>query len=88
MCMNENICRPKCITSERIGNVEQKAADKCVHEYKYRKDSSVAQVSRMPISKIAFHFGNGLFFAESNSFSYLLWYNNFIDVLVYDLKIK
>ena len=23
----------KCITSERIGSVEQKAADKCVHEY-------------------------------------------------------
>lgn len=29
----ENICRPKCITSERIGSVEQKAANKCVHEY-------------------------------------------------------
>lgn len=31
--MNENICRPKCITSECIGSVEQKAAGKCVHEY-------------------------------------------------------
>lgn len=31
--MSENICRPKCITSERSSNVEQKAADKCVHEY-------------------------------------------------------
>ena len=31
--MNENISRSKCITSECTGNVEQKAADKCVHEY-------------------------------------------------------
>ena len=31
--MNENICRPECITSGRIGSVEQKAAGKCIHEY-------------------------------------------------------
>ncbi len=31
--MNENFCRPKSITSERMVSVEQKAADKCVHEY-------------------------------------------------------
>ena len=33
--MNENICRPKCITSERIGSVEHKSADKCINEYNY-----------------------------------------------------
>ncbi len=31
--MNENICRPKCITSKHIDNVEQKSADKCINEY-------------------------------------------------------
>lgn len=36
--MNENICQPKGITSERIGSVEQKVADKCVHEYNRMTD--------------------------------------------------
>lgn len=31
--MNENSCRFKCTASGRIGSDEQKAADKCVHEY-------------------------------------------------------
>ena len=31
---NENICRPKCITSERIGIVERKSANKYAREYK------------------------------------------------------
>ena len=33
--MNENNCRSKGITSERVGNPELKAAIKCVHEYIY-----------------------------------------------------
>ncbi len=29
----ENICRLNCITSERIGDVEQKMANECAHGY-------------------------------------------------------
>ena len=29
----ENICQPKCITSERIGNIVQKMANEYAHEY-------------------------------------------------------
>ena len=36
--MNENICRPKCITSKHIGNVKQKSADKCINEYKNERN--------------------------------------------------
>ncbi len=32
-----NICQPKCITSERIGNVVQKAVNVRAHEYKQFK---------------------------------------------------
>lgn len=49
MLMNENICRPECVTSERIGSVEQKTADKCVHGYKpkYGMLSCVRYVYRL-----------------------------------------
>ena len=39
--MNENLCRPECMASERIGSIEQKAADKCVHEYKEAERNNV-----------------------------------------------
>lgn len=49
--INENICRPKCITSELIGSVEQKTADKCVHEYKYNKKRKLKLLKNRNIEK-------------------------------------
>lgn len=45
--MNENICRLKCITSERIGSVEQKSADKCINEYSYEANVTPAVINRL-----------------------------------------